>query len=108
MKFTVWSPEYLNISAENLIDVGSVVFEIWPGKVKSRGAFIQAGTLIQQNAVDYVLNSMLYQKRVIQNELREFADMYVNWMILTGNMCYNDPLYTNIHVLVRYENEPAD
>ena len=35
-----------------MIQIGSVVFEIWPGKLKSRGgAFIQAGAFIRQNKV---------------------------------------------------------
>ena len=37
---------------QDLIQTGLVVSKIWPGKVKSwRGAFIQAGTFIQQNTV---------------------------------------------------------
>ena len=39
------------LSAENLIEIASVVSEIWPGKVKVRGAFIQAGAFIRQNMV---------------------------------------------------------
>ena len=42
----------LTISAQNLIGIGLVVFEIEPVKFKSRGVcFIQAGTFIRQNMV---------------------------------------------------------
>ena len=34
----------LILIAENSIEIGSVVVEINPGKVKSRGAYIHAGT----------------------------------------------------------------
>ncbi len=44
-------PNISTLSAEKLITIDSEVCEIWPGKVKSGGAFIQAGTFIQQNAV---------------------------------------------------------
>ena len=42
------------LSAGNLIEISSVIFEIWPGKFKSRGAgaFIQANVFIQRNTVD--------------------------------------------------------
>ena len=39
------------LSAENLKKIGLVVFEIWPGKVKSWGTFIQAGAFIWRNTV---------------------------------------------------------
>ena len=29
--------EYLTLRAENMNEIGLIVFEIWPGKVKSRG-----------------------------------------------------------------------
>ena len=41
----------LSSSAENSIKNGSGVSGIWPGKVKSRGAFIQAGAFNRQNTV---------------------------------------------------------
>ena len=39
------------LSAENLIEIGSGVSEIWPGKFKCWDVFIQAGAFIQQNTV---------------------------------------------------------
>ena len=36
-------------SAQNFIQISSVVFEIGPGEVKSGGAFMQAGAFIWQN-----------------------------------------------------------
>ena len=41
----------LTLSAENLDEIHLIVFEIWPGSQKSRGAFIHAGAFIQQNTV---------------------------------------------------------
>ncbi len=48
MILTVWTQEYLNKSAENLIKIGSVVSELWPGKVKSQvmHSFEQAAYLL--------------------------------------------------------------
>ena len=39
------------LSAGNSIEISSVVLEIWPGKVKSWGMFIQADAFIRQNTV---------------------------------------------------------
>ncbi len=36
-KFTGECHEYLKLSPENFIEIGAVVSEIWPGKVKSQG-----------------------------------------------------------------------
>ncbi len=35
-----------------MIQIGSGVSEIWPGKLKSRGAFVQAGAFIRQITVN--------------------------------------------------------
>ena len=40
------------LSVDNLIEIGLAVSEIWPGKLKSQGALIQAGVFIQQNTVN--------------------------------------------------------
>ena len=37
------------LRAENLIEIGPVISEIWAGKVNSRGTFIQAGAFIRQD-----------------------------------------------------------
>ena len=55
----------LTLSAENVIEIGLVVSEIWPGKSKVRGAFIQTGTFIRQNTVccirRFILTSDLWR-----------------------------------------------
>ena len=42
-------------SAENLNEIGLLVSEIWPGKIKVRVAFPQAGVFIRQNTVLYIV-----------------------------------------------------
>ena len=46
------------LSAEDLSQIGLVVSEIWQVKVKTWGAFIQAGAFIWQNTVG---SSVLWQ-----------------------------------------------
>ncbi len=49
MKLPVWNT--LTLSAENMNEIGLIVFEIWPGKGKVGGAFIQAGVFSRRNTV---------------------------------------------------------
>ena len=47
------TPEYVEVTSSGkiLIEIGSLVPDIWPGKVQSRRRIIQAGTYIWRNTI---------------------------------------------------------
>ena len=52
MKLTGFTPEHPTLSAENLIEIGVVVSEIWPGKLKSGRIYLGGRVYLAKYSIE--------------------------------------------------------